>query len=200
MKQFIETIRILNGKPQHLRWHQQRVDATLKSFYPDHPHTWDLKRCLKVPEDLDEGIVKCRILYDAHHFEVHYSRYTSRPVRSLKVVQASESFDYRYKYADRDVIDQLQQKREEADDILIIREGWVTDTSIANIAFEMNQRWYTPSMPLLAGTTWKRLISERILFPRPINLRELSNFRCFKVFNAMNEFGLAECMPVKNIR
>lgn len=148
---------------------------------------------------MDEGVVKCRIMYDAHHFELQYKPYIPRPVQTLKIVMAPDNFDYRFKYADREGIDTLFDERGEANDILITRNGWIADTSIANIAFETNDRWYTPSMPLLAGTTWKRLIHEGILTARPINLKELSNFRCFKVFNAMNEWGQAESLPVRNI-
>jgi len=200
MKQFIETICILDGKPIHLMWHQRRVDSTLAHFYPHHHHSWRLEECIQVPSELCESPSKCRILYDAHHFEIHYEPFTKKTISSLKIVEASPEIEYSYKYADRSVLEDLFGKKDEADDILISREGWVTDTSIANIAFMANGRWYTPSLPLLAGTTWKRLVSERILIPKPINLKEILNFECFKVYNALHDFETAAQWPVSNIR
>ena len=41
-------------------------------FYPQHRHSWHLEECVNVPSELSVGQVKCRIIYDAHHFEIHY--------------------------------------------------------------------------------------------------------------------------------
>jgi len=68
------------------------------------------------------------------------------------------------------------------------RHGWITDTSIANIAFRKNDRWYTPALPLLAGTSWKRLIAEGKLIPRPIHQSEIEQMDGIRIFNAMNEW------------
>lgn len=200
MKQFIETICIRDGKPQNLLWHQRRVDATLTHFYSHHKHTWPLEECISVPADHPDDLFKCRIVYDAHHFEIHYKPFTRRHVNTLKIVEAPPEIDYSYKYADRDLLEELFTLKSDADDILISRNGWITDTSNANIAFKINNRWYTPSIPLLAGTTWKRLIWEGILIPRPINLKELLTFETFKVFNALHNFEETIDSPVRNIK
>ena len=199
MMQFLETIKILDGIPQHLVWHQRRVDATLRHFYPAHHHTWELISCIDIPDEFSNGIVRCRIEYDAHHFDSHFFHYQPRLIGSLKMIELPESADYGYKYADRRFIEDLFEKRGTADDILMTRKGWITDTSIANIAFLQNSTWYSPSIPLLAGTTWKRLVSSGEIIPRPIHLREISLFDCYKVFNALNDFGIAEKSSVENI-
>ena len=200
MNQFIETIAVHEGRPRQLVWHQRRVDSTMQHFYPGHKHSWDLEKCIDVPENFQTGLIRCRILYDAHHFSIHYYPFSPRKIESLKLVPLPKDFDYRYKYADRSMLESLYQMREDADDILLLNEGWVTDSSVANIAFKKNGTWYTPSNPLLAGTTWKRLISEGILRPRPINLKELQTFEAFKVFNALHNFETAMESPVGNIR
>ncbi len=199
MKQFLETICICQGIPQHLEWHQLRVDATLQHFYPAHHHSWTLLNCIKVPPEFHEGIVRCRIEYVANRFSIHYYPYRSRNIKSLKLVEGPLEFDYRFKYADRKILEDLYQQKGDADDILITRHGWITDTSIANIAFEKNGRWYTPSIPLLAGTTWKRLVSSGILIPTPIHKSQLHLFESFKLFNAMREWDLVDKGSVKNI-
>lgn len=108
-------------------------------------------------------------------------------------------YDYSYKYADRTVLENLFSQRRDADDILLTRDGWITDTSIANIAFRKGDRWYTPSIPLLAGTTWKRLVSGGVLIPRPIHQDDLLRYDAFRIFNAMNDWGINE-HSIRSIR
>jgi len=199
MKQFLETICIRDGAPQHLEWHQRRVDATMHHFYPGHRHSWVLATCIDVPLEFKSVVIRCRVLYDAHHFSIHYFPYTPRIIKTLKLVEAPRVFDYQYKYADRTVLEALYDQRGDADDILITRDGWITDTSIANIAFQKNGRWYTPSIPLLAGTTWKRLVSAGILITCPIHYAQLLRFETCNVFNAMNDWEECNVMHVQNI-
>jgi 4-amino-4-deoxychorismate lyase len=197
--QFLETICIRDGMPQHLDWHQRRVDATLQHFHPERRHSWQLEKWIEVPSAFQDRVVRCRIDYDAHHFSIHFFHYTPANIKSLRLVEASSGIDYRYKYADRNMIEKLYAQRGEADDVLIMKNGWITDTSIANIAFEKNGRWYTPAIPLLAGTTWKRLVSSGILKTTPIHFTHIHLFDKFKIFNAMNEWETAKEMPVRNI-
>ena len=199
MTQFLETISIIDGVPQHLEWHQRRVDQTLKHFYPAHGHSWDLASGIRPERDNLSGLIKCRIVYDAHQFHVQFQPYTKSRIDRLKIVQIPVGFQYRYKYAERSGIDLLLKQKGDADDILMSDRGWVMDTSIANIAFGNGDRWYTPALPLLAGTTWKRLVSEKILIPRPIHRAEISTFARFKLFNALNSFEDAREIPVRNI-
>ncbi len=189
MPSFLETICILNGVPQHLEWHQRRVDATLKHFYPA---ALPEEIAIQLTEILSScdipciGIYRCRVVYDIHSVSVQFFPYESRSINTLRLIEAPVGYDYRYKYADRKVLNELFSQRNDADDILITREGWITDTAIANIAFRKDDRWYTPSIPLLAGTTWKRLVAAGVLIVRPIHQDEISRFDAFKIFNAMN--------------
>jgi len=79
------------------------------------------------------------------------------------------------------------------------RNGWILDTSIANIAFRKKDRWYTPANPLLAGTTLKRLIQEEVLIPRTIHQSDINQFEAFKIFNAMNAWNETEEMECSGI-
>jgi len=190
--QFLETIYILNGKPRYLDWHQKRVDATLSHFSPQgntEENTFPLAEILGACNIPTSGMYRCRIRYDLNAIEVEFFPYTPRRINTLRLIEAPVGYDYRFKYADREVLEQLFAQRGDADDILITRDGWITDTSIANISFRKGNRWYSPSKPLLAGTTWKRLIADGILIPRPIHQSELYHFDSFRIFNAMNDWG-----------
>ena len=145
------------------------------------------------------GAFKLTIEYSSEVLDVRFAGYQPKPVRKLKLIELPDGYEYSFKYADRTLIERLYAWRNDADDILMTRGGWITDTSIANIAFRKNGKWYTPSLPLLAGTTWKRLVFSGELTPRPIHVRELPHFDCYKVFNAMNDFMSAAESNTTNI-
>ena len=192
MLQFLETICIVDGMPRNLEWHQRRLDATLSHFpsggNPDEKN-FPLDDILAACDIPDTGKYRCRIRYGLNSIEVEFFPYTPRLIKTLRLIEAPVDYDYSFKYANRKVLEDLYGQKGDADDILITCDGWITDTSIANIAFRKGDRWYTPSKPLLAGTTLKRLISNGILIPRPIHQSELHHFDSFRIFNAMNDWG-----------
>ncbi|MBP7239392.1 MAG: aminotransferase class IV [Saprospiraceae bacterium] len=201
MYQFLETICIRDGHPLLLEWHQRRVDATLKHFYPEIANddvSFQLTDILSSCTIPPVGMYRCRIVFDINSISVEFFPYESRLVKSLCLIEAPASYDYSYKYADRKVLDDLFAQRGDADDILITRNGWITDTSIANIAFRKEDRWYTPSIPLLAGTTWKRLVASGVLIPRPIHQSDVHHYDAYKIFNAMNDWDIAETPLTRN--
>jgi len=191
MIEFLETICIKNGVYQHLDWHQQRIENTFRYCMPQ-AEPFHLETELTLYDFPMEGKFKCSIHYSAAIIEVTFSLYPPRTFQQLKLVEIPPGFDYRFKYADRKILDELFSKKGNADDILMTRDGWITDTSIANIAFRKNDRWYTPSNPLLAGTTWKRLINDAKLIPKPIHQDDIREFDAFMVFNAMNDWDEME--------
>lgn len=202
MHRFLETICIHDGQPLHLPWHQRRVDATLKHFYPKEYSQHEPFPLFEIVLSCNfpaTGNLRCRIEYDLHNLAVEFFPYIPRVINSLQLIAAPSGYDYRYKYADRKVLEDLYAQRGDADDILITRNGWITDTSIANIAFRKGERWYTPSQPLLAGTTWKRLVSKGILISRPIHNHDIRRYDAFKIFNAMIDFEDSNQMPVRSI-
>lgn len=198
--QFLETICILDGVPQHLEWHQQRIHSTIEYFFLSHHEDWRLEKLIDVPYTFKKGKTRCRVIYNDREISLQYYTYVPRDIQSLKLVEIPGGYDYRYKYAGREVLDTLFERRKKADDVLLTRNGWITDTSVANIAFEKNSRWYTPSLPLLAGTTWKRLISESILIPTPIHRNQLINFNSFRLFNALNDWHEGEGILIEGIQ
>lgn len=202
MSAFLETICILDGHPRYLDWHQRRVDATLRHFYPDQPIeeiTFSLSDILSSCDIPANGLFRCRIIYDINAIDIEFFTHEPRLVNSLCLIEAPAGYDYGYKYADRKVLEALFAQRGDADDILITRKGWITDTSIANIAFRKDHRWYTPSIPLLAGTTWKRLVVTGHLIPRPIHQLDVHRYDAYKLFNAMNDWDTIGELPVSSI-
>ena len=184
----LETICIKNGSIQHLSLHQARLDRSQGALF-DEFEPIDLSAHLHPPSG--EGTLKCRVLYGPSLLDVTYEPYRPRSVRHLKPIDAT--IDYTHKYSDREALDDLFARRGDADDVLIVRDGLVTDTSVANIAFLKNRRWYTPRNPLLRGTTRERLVRSGFLTPRDIPLAEIGSFEAFAILNAMVGF-----CPVKH--
>jgi 4-amino-4-deoxychorismate lyase len=199
--QFLETICIENGMPRHLKWHQQRVDATMKRF---HEEVLPVDRTLQLHEVLSactfpaEGKWRCRIVYDLNAVSIELIPEEKTLFHSLRMIEAPEHLDYLYKYADRRLLYALFEKRNGADDVLMLRQGWIADTTKANIAFRAGDKWYSPSVPFLAGTTWKRLVASGVLTPRPIHRNDIHRYDTYKVINALNDWE-GEEYPIDGI-
>ena len=99
---------------------------------------------------------------------------------------------YEFKYLDRTQINQLIASKGAADDILIIKNGLVTDTSIANVAFWQQNKWLTPATPLLKGTTRQRLLSAGCIEAADIKLTDLNTFTKMALMNALMDFTILE--------
>ncbi len=183
-----ETICIQNGSIQHLSYHQARFDKSREQLFGSAAPKVDLAEAIKPPST--KGILKCRLIYSEKIEHIEYAPYKHRRVRRVKLVESS--IRYPHKLVDREELENLFEMREEADDILIVRNGLVTDTSIANIAFYNGKRWLTPKSPLLAGTTRERLIRSGFLIPRDIAVDELDSFKKFALLNAMIGFEIVE--------
>lgn len=182
---FVETIAIEDGKAPLLHLHSERLNRTRAEVF-------GLTDRIDISEHITlsscRGKTKCRVVYGAEIESVTYSPYRMRPVQSLKTVTDND-IDYRLKSVDRSPIDTLFATRGGCDDILIIRDGLVTDTSIANIALFDGQRWHTPQEPLLAGVRRSSLIAEGIVEERRIEVADIKNYRRIALFNAMIGFG-----------
>lgn len=185
MSPFIETLRIENGVIDNLSYHTERFNRTRSVFWSD-SLPMNLADYIRPPEV--NGILKCRIVYDEVVKEITYTPYAVRPVRSLRVV-ASSAIDYTYKSTDREALNCLFSQRETADEVLIVRNGLLTDTSIANIALYDGANWFTPATPLLKGTRRAALLDEHTLTERDIPVEQLFDYSYIALFNAMIDLG-----------
>lgn len=142
--------------------------------------------------------VKCRVEYAAGVVAVEYAPYSLRPVARLRLTPA-DGLDYRYKRSDRTALGTLFAGRGDADDVLLVQGGRLTDTSICNIALFDGEAWYTPDRPLLAGTRRAALLEAGLVLPRCIPVGELGRYRRIRLFNAMIGFGEVD-LPAEAVR
>jgi 4-amino-4-deoxychorismate lyase len=174
----------------------QRMNRSLKELY-GHRELFDLEAFLDNIERPLQGLYKCRIVYDHESRQVEFLPYQSTLITSMQLV-VDNRISYAFKYADRREIDRLHAQRKDCDDVIIVKQGLITDSSYANIAFKKGQRWYTPASPLLKGTMRTNLLERNIIYEQEISVDEIRTFKSFKLINAMFEFDSPE-IDVSNI-
>jgi len=183
---YIETIKAVDGEIFHIDYHQERYQRVLSSFGID--EFKNLSEFLTPPK---WGIYRCRVVYDSTNICVSYHEYKKRDIKKIKIV-FDNNIDYALKSTNREGIDSLFTQKDDADEILIIKNLLVTDTSIANIALFKNGVWFTPKNPLLKGTTRARLLSVGKIVEADIRVQELRSFSKVALLNAMIDFDILE--------
>ena len=89
--------------------------------------------------------------------------------------------------------------RDGADDVLMVREGRLTDTSIANVALFDGRQWHTPVRPLLGGVKRRFLLESGTIVERDIRVEDLRRYSRIRLFNALIDWGEME-LPVSAVR
>lgn len=146
-----------------------------------------------------KGLQKCRIKYANEIIEIGFFPYTFPKINSLKIL-VDNDIDYSFKYDDRSALNLLYKQRETCDDILIIKNGLITDTSYANILFYNGKDWLTPEKPLLKGTQRAKLLSEEKIKTADIRLEDLKYFTNARLINAMIRFEDEVDIPIHKIK
>jgi len=197
MSLLLETIKLHNGNLCNLQYHQQRFDKARMALFPDESPL-DLSTEIIIPESCKEGIYRCRLSYRKTIEKLEIFPHTNRTINSLQAVSCNE-IDYAFKYADRRMFDDLLSKRKGADDILIIKNGFVTDTSIGNIAFFDGTYWYTPNQCLLEGTKRQKLLEEKALKLANIAYESIWDFKKARILNCFYDLDEGSDVQVENI-
>ena len=193
-----ETICVKDGKIQNLEWHQWRYENSYYSYYGLKPSDELLSNDLFIPYAFRKGLCKLRIRYNQTSKKKAFERYEIKTISSLKMVYDS-AIEYSLKYKDREQLNSLYDQRGHCDDVLIIKNGWVTDSSSSNIIFFDGKDWLTPSTPLLKGTARERLIDSGRIIEREITVQDLATFESFKLINAMRDFEEVKASDIRNI-
>lgn len=195
MCQLFETIRIADGKPGNLDLHEERLNRSRRKLF-GLKDDLRLSDYIQVPEECSTGVFRCRVIYGQEVVSTEFTPYVPAPVRSLRMVHA-DNLLYDHKYLDRSRLAGLIN-RDIADDILIVKDGFVTDTSYSNIVFTDGHEWVTPDTPLLHGTMRDRLLREGTIKAERITIDTLSRFSHFRLINAMLRFE-SPLLPIANI-
>lgn len=194
----LESIFLKDGQFRHLEIHQKRIDYSRQQAL-NLEIKLDLENFLAQNKIPQHGVFKCRILYGAHFADPEFIAYNYKPISSLKIVEA-ETLNYALKYSNRESINEIYSTRGACDDVLLVKQGFITDSSYCNIAFREGGHWFTPVKPLLKGVQRQFLLNQGIIHEQEIRLSDLARFSGFKLFNALIDWQMAAEIPMEGIR
>lgn len=199
-QQFVETIKIKDGEAQAIAYHQERMERTIRHFFPSLCNATSMPSLEKlVAPTADMDFYKARVVYGEQGVkDITYAVYAMREIKSLQVVE-NDAITYDYKSTDRSSLDALVAQKGDCDEIIIVKHGLLTDTSFTNLAIYDGNHWITPKRPLLLGTKRAALLDKGIIQEADITLNEFRNAVKVSLFNAMIEFGERE-VPIGNVR
>lgn len=189
---------MLDGSIQNAEFHSKRFLESFRKFYWKIPD-FDVFDDIIIPDAHQRGKVKLRISYNMDGKKYVFQPYIKKEIESLHVV-IDNTIDYDLKFEDRYQLDQLYKRKKSCNDILIARNGWLTDSYYANIIFWDGTGWYTPSTYLLNGTKRAQLLKGDIISEAPIQLKDIRDFQGFQLINAMLDFKPDVFLPIDNIK
>nr|MBD5376339.1 hypothetical protein [Bacteroides sp.] len=174
MSLYIETIRLEHCRFHHLPLHRQRMSATISEAFGSHAAEPLLEAALRTVSIPGSGLYKCRVTYDTVIHQIDLEPYTPRPVRTLRIVNAPSSLDYHLKSADRTALTRLAALRGTCDEIIIVKNGLITDTTYTNLLFKAPEAIYTPRTPLLRGTMRQQLLDSGLIIPTDLTPSDIT--------------------------
>lgn len=173
--EFFETIKCEGGEAFNLTYHQKRISKTIGLNF-------DLREYVYPPND---SLLKCKLIYNEMEIiSISYSPYIKREIKSFKLIFDDEIV-YNKKRVNRHRIEKYFGKLDNIDEMMIFKNGLLTDTSIANIAIFDGTNWITPKIPLLEGTTRAKLLENDTIFERDITVEMLKKAEKLALLNAM---------------
>lgn len=182
----LETIKVTDGHFQNLDAHLERMNKSCRELFG--LKSSFILNDMNIPISMRKGVVKCRIVYNTSIAEISYSAYHPKKVNSLRMVSCDD-IDYHLKYADRSIFDRLLELRDGCDDILIVKNGFITDTSYSNVAFSDGKSLYVPRTFLLNGCKRRWLIETGLAREVSITPADICSFEKVHLINAMLEPG-----------
>jgi len=187
----LETIRIEDGKIYNLRYHQDRCNQSRQTLFG----STDILNLSSIIDAPKFGLYRCRILYGETLHSIDYIPYIPKKIQRLKIV--SSDIQYDFKYSNRDRLNALLESNKDVDEVIIEKDGYLTDTTISNIAFFDGEQWFTPENSLLKGTMRAKLIDEGFLHTKDIKKEDLSHYSQVALMNAMIGFKILNIDTIK---
>jgi 4-amino-4-deoxychorismate lyase len=187
MSRLLESIRYEHGQLHNLAYHEARMaQAVFKIF--GKKKTFHLAKEIRIPNNLDDALYKCRIVYDTEIRDIEFSIYERKKIdRYILVVD--EHISYAYKYENRDCINRHTQNLAPGTEVIFVKKGLIRDASYSNIALYNGTEWHTPKYPLLKGTKRAELLDKKILKSKMIRPKDFKNYQRICFITALNDLG-----------
>lgn len=202
MCRLIESIKVYNKRLWNLKFHNARMNNSRRVLFGCKDEI-DLSKEIIIPNNISNELYKCRVVYAQQIISIEFIPYYRKKISTLQVI-INNSINYEHKYEDRSEINKLVSSVK-ADDILIVKNNLITDTSFANVVFSDGIIFLTPSAPLLRGTKRAKLLDEGLIREEEILLSDLTRQTSLKKFkyvyliNAMLDIDENYKIPIENI-
>jgi len=187
MIKLLESIRIMNGRICQLGYHEERCNQTRIKLFSTNQKL-RLREKIIIPELYQKGLVKCRLIYSTDIEDISFQQYEIRIIDKIKIVN-SDSISYPFKFEERKELDVLFANRMDCDEIMIIKNGLVTDAYYYNYVFQKGKEYFTPKIPLLEGVMRSSLILSKRIVKKDIFASDLHQFDAIHLINAMTPLG-----------
>ncbi len=192
MPRFIDTIKLVDGNYKLIDHHNNRINNTINHFFGFNPEI-NLNSFLPKLGEYKAGTYKCRLTYSNHIENIEITPYVKKTIKKLKIIDLNapdfsityKSLDYKFKYEDRTLINSFLTGIDDTSDILIIKDGLLTDTSFSNIILFDGEQWVTPDTYLLNGVKRRYLLENSEIMERKVFIDDLSRFQKISLINAM---------------
>jgi len=196
MKLF-ETIQIKDGIPQRLEYHNERMNRSRNELFCRLEEIY-LEEFIQVPQEFSEGIVKCRVEYGEQIEKVEFENYQAQQHNSFYLINSK--IDYAYKFTNRKAFIQFKSSLPPSSEMIVVREGFITDTSYSNLIFkDYKGNWLTPDTYLLRGSQREFMLDEGLISERSISVNNLNSFTHFMMINAMLDFDESRAISINKI-
>jgi 4-amino-4-deoxychorismate lyase len=186
-----ETIKVVNRRLVDVEYHNDRLNRTRRALF-NATDQWDLAALVPMPDIDPLKVYKCKVLYEEKIDHLEFIPYFIKTIRSLKLVECPD-LEYSCKFTNRERLSQVKDKQQ-TDDIIVVKNNFITDCSYANIVFFDGEKWITPSTPLLRGTKRQRYLDENRIVEREILVPDVKLFSKARIINAM--IDLEDCPDI----
>ncbi len=196
MSRFIESIKVEDQKIFLKELHQKRMNDTFSNFGKE--CKIDIHSIFLNLEHEEDGLYKFRIEYDLeNNFKTQIIPYAISELDDFELVIDNE-IDYSFKSADRTQLQKLKDKSH-GDEVIIVKNNQITDTSYSNLLFLKNKIWFTPKSYLLNGVMRQNLLLSKKIKETEITLDNIKEFTHFQIINALNDFDDMIIYPIEKI-
>jgi 4-amino-4-deoxychorismate lyase len=193
---FIEEIKCSEGEYFNLECHAIRMDRTLRHFFGKPFTHSDLREYL--PEPPTGMLYKCTLIYSDALLSAELTPFIQPEVKSIALVDADQ-IDFIYKLEDRSELEKIR-KFAGADEAILVRNGFVTNATTANLVFkDSDGAYFTPLHYIHSGTKRQFYLKKKIITTYPIKVSGIYNYNSVYLINALldieDQVGLStECL------
>ena len=191
--QLLETMRLQDGEIPLLPQHLKRIAKSAQHYFYGYSSTETKMALQALCNRNSEGAYRVRLLIDrlggvdVETIPLELSEgFSQSMVLSKLKVDATDS-NLQHKTTQRTLYETAAAESELHEVVLSNLQGYVTESTIANIAYEMNGRLYTPPVTdgLLPGTLRGVMLAEGKLTERSLHLDDMQSVSSWRLVSAL---------------